>query len=208
MIRILVVDDHPIVREGLVAVLEDLENFEVVGAAGSGAEAVALAERLRPDVALLDLEMPDVQGTETIVRLTQRVPETRILVFTAYAIEELVLDAIRAGAKGYLLKGATAEEIENAIRAVHGGASYLTPQVAAMVMAQVAAPKPARPLLTPRETEILRLIAEGHSSKQIAHALTIAEPTVKFHIRSLFNKLGADNRAQAVALALQQGLLQ
>ena len=207
MIRILVVDDHPIVREGLVAVLEDLESFQVVGAAGSGAEAVAMAERLIPDVALLDLEMPDVQGTETIVRLTQRVPAARILVFTAYAVEELVLDAIRAGAKGYLLKGATAEEIESAIRAVHGGASYLTPRVAAMVMAQVAAPKPTRPTLTPRETEILRLVAEGHSSKQIAHTLSLAEPTIKFHLRSLFNKLGADNRAQAVALALQQGLL-
>ena len=207
MIRILVVDDHPIVREGLVAVLEDREDFQVVGAAGSGAAAVAMAERLHPDVALLDLEMPDVQGTETIVRLTERVPEARLLIFTAYAVEELVLNTIRAGAKGYLLKGATSEEIENAIRAVHAGESYLTPRVAAMVMAQVATPKPARPTLTPRETEILRQIAAGHSSKQIAHALTIAEPTVKFHIRSLFNKLGADNRAQAVALALQQGLL-
>ncbi|HZO88929.1 MAG TPA: response regulator transcription factor [Chthonomonadaceae bacterium] len=204
MIRVLVVDDHPIVREGLVAVLEDQPDFQVVGAAGSAEEAVTLAGRLCPDVTLLDLELPGMDGVEALPQLT---PATRIVVFTAYDADERVFGAIRSGARGYLLKGATAEEIARAIRVVHGGGSYLEPRVAAKVMAEMGAPHRAAPGLSAREREVLRLVVAGLSNKQIAHALSITERTVKFHMTSIFNKLGAENRAQAVALAMERRLL-
>ena len=207
MISILVVDDHPVVREGLVAVLEDQADFRVVGAVGSGEEALALAERLRPDVVLLDLELPGMDGVEALPRFAAVSPETRILVFTAYDTDERVLGAVRAGARGYLLKGATSEEIARAVRAVHGGGSSLEPRVAARLLAEVGGPRRGAPGLSERERAVLRLVAEGLPNKQIARALAIAERTVKFHLASAFRKLGADNRAQAVALAVQRGLL-
>ncbi|MGQ0548890.1 MAG: response regulator [Armatimonadota bacterium] len=205
MIRILVVDDHPIVREGLVAVLEDQADFEVGGTAGSAAEALELVQPMRPDVILLDLELPGMDGLEAMPRLLAAAPDARIIVFTAYDTDERVLGAIKAGAKGYLLKGAAAEEIAGAIRAVHSGGSHLSARVAAKVVAAVNAPR--RTVLTAREREVLRLVADGRSTKQIARSLAITERTVKFHIASIMNKLGADNRAQAVALATRRGLL-
>lgn len=205
MIRVLIVDDHPIVREGLVVVLEDQTDFNIPGTAASAEEAIELAGRVQPDVVLLDLELPGMDGVEAIPRLIAAAPDARIIVFTAYDTDEHVLGAIKAGAKGYLLKGAAAEEIASAIRAVHAGGSHLTPRVAAKVVAAVNAPR-AR-LLTAREREVLRLVADGRSTKQIARSLSITERTVKFHIASLMNKLGADNRAQAVALATRRGLL-
>jgi DNA-binding NarL/FixJ family response regulator len=207
VIRVLVVDDHPIVRQGLIAALGDEPDLEVVGSAGSAEEALALAERLRPDVALLDLELPGVGGVEAIPRFTVASPNTGILVFTAYDTDERVFGAIRSGAKGYLLKGAAAEEIARAVRAVHAGGSYLEPRVAAKLVADVRAPRRSRGELSDRERAVLRLVAQGLPNKQIARALTITERTVKFHLASAFNKLGADNRAQAVALASQRGLL-
>jgi DNA-binding NarL/FixJ family response regulator len=208
VIRILVVDDHPVVRQGLVAVLEDQPDFTVVGAAGSAEEGIALAASLSPDAVLLDLELPDINGVEAIPRIALAAPEARVLVFTAYDTEERVLGALRAGAKGYLLKGAAAEEIARAIRTVHGGGSYLEPRVAATVLAEFRAPqRPPEVTLSKRELEVLRLVAEGLSNKQIAHSLAIAEPTVKFHLTSIFNKLGVFNRAQAAALAVQRGLV-
>lgn len=205
MIRILIVDDHPIVREGLVAVLEDQADFEVVGATGSAAEALELVQRLEPNVILLDLELPGMDGLEAMPRLIAAAPDARIIVFTAYDTDERVIGAIKAGAKGYLLKGAAAGEIASAIREVHTGGSHLSARVAAKVVAAVNAPR-AR-LLTGREREVLRLVADGRSTKQIASSLSISERTVKFHIASLMNKLGADNRAQAVAVATRRGLL-
>jgi len=178
----------------------------VVGSAGSAEEALTLAGRLRPDVLLLDLELPAMGGVEAIPRLAEASPSTRVLVFTAYDTEERVLGAIQSGAKGYLLKGAASAEIARAVRAVAEGGSALEPSIAAKLVAAVRAPG-GTGRLTAREREVLRLIAEGLPSKQIARALGISERTVKFHTASLLRKLGADNRAQAVALAAQRGLL-
>jgi DNA-binding NarL/FixJ family response regulator len=207
VIRVLVVDDHPIVRQGLVGVLSDEDDLEVVGEAGSGREAIAAAARLRPDVVLLDLEMDDVDGVEAIPQLRTVHPDVEVLVFTAYDTDERVLGAIRAGARGYLLKGASSDEIARAIRSVAAGGSYLEPRVASTLLAEVNAPRQASPTLSEREREVLRLVADGLPTKQIANSLSISERTVKFHVNSIFHKLGADNRAQAVALAAQRGLL-
>ena len=207
MIRVLVVDDHPIVREGLVSVLEDQPDFKVIGSAGSAEEALALAERLGPDVVLLDLELPGLDGVAAIPRLLAVSPETRVLVFTAYDTDERVFGALKAGARGYLLKGATTADIARAIRVVHEGGSHLEPRIAAKLVAEVNAPRRPGGLLGQREQAVLPLIAAGLSNKQIAQALGVSERTVKFHITSIFHKLGADNRAQAVALAVQRGLL-
>jgi DNA-binding NarL/FixJ family response regulator len=206
MIRVAVVDDHPIVRQGLASTLDDEEDFEVVGVADSAEDALRRIGRLRPDVLLLDLELPGMSGIEAIPALLEASPSTRILVFTAYDTDERVLGAVQAGATGYLLKGATVAEIARAIRTVAGGGSALEGPVAARLMAAVRSPRGGSPL-TAREHEVLRLIAEGRAAKQIALALGISERTVKFHTGSLFRKLGADNRAQAVALAAQRGLL-
>lgn len=205
MIRVLVVDDHPVVREGLVAILEDEPDFEVAGSAGSAEDSLALAARVHPDVILLDLELPGMGGIEAIPRLAASVPKARVLILTAYDADERVLGAIKAGARGYLLKGAPAGEIAQAIRAVHAGGSYLAPRVAAKVLTQMRAPR--RSALSARERAVLRLVADGLTSRQIARQLSITERTVKFHIRSLLNKLGAENRAQAVAKAAERGLL-
>jgi DNA-binding NarL/FixJ family response regulator len=204
MIRVLVVDDHPIVREGLVTVLQDREEIEVAGAAGSAEEALDLAPRLRPDVILLDLELPGADGVAAIPALLEAAPGVRVLVFTAYSTDERVLGAVRAGARGYLLKGAPADEIARAIRIVHGGGSYLEPQVAARIVALAGSP---RATLTPREEDVLRLVAEGLPNKQIGRALGVTERTVKFHVSSLLQKLDAESRTQAVAAARQRGLL-
>ncbi|HLN13319.1 MAG TPA: response regulator transcription factor [bacterium] len=206
MIRILVVDDHPVVREGLVAILEDERDFQVMAAVGSAEAAVEAAGRGRPDIILLDLELPHVVGVDAIPRLAAVSPGARVVVLTAYDTEERVLGALRAGACGYLLKGATAEEIGRAIRAVHAGGSYLSARIAATVLTQVR--DPARTtVLTRRERMVLRLVADGLSSKAIARRLEITERTVKFHVGSILNKLGAGTRAQAVAEAARRGLL-
>jgi DNA-binding NarL/FixJ family response regulator len=203
----MVVDDHPIVRQGLVSVLGDEDDLEVVGEASSGREAIALASRVQPDVVLLDLEMPEVDGVEAIPQLLAARPGLGVLVFTAYDTDERVLGAVRAGARGYLLKGASADEIARAIRTLNGGGSYLEPRVASKLLAQVSSPHRPTTSLSEREREVLRLVADGLPTKQIALSLSISERTVKFHVNSIFHKLGADNRAQAVALAAQRGLL-
>jgi len=206
VIKLLVIDDHPIVRQGLTSSLDDEPDFEVVGAAGSAEEALLLAAR-RPDVILLDLELPGLGGVEAIPRLAEVSPGSAVLVFTAYQTDERVLGAIRAGAKGYLLKGATTAEIVAAVRTVAAGGSALEPRVAARLIAAVRSPREGGSQLTARERDVLRLIADGLPGKQIARALGISERTVKFHTASLLRKLGADNRAQAVALAAERGLL-
>lgn len=208
-ISILVVDDHPVVRQGLVAVLEDEPDFRVVGSAGSAEEGLLLAERQRPDVLLLDLELPGLDGVQALPRLLERSPDTRVIVFTAYDTDERVLGAVRAGARGYLLKGAAADEIARAVRVVHAGGSSLEARVAAKLLTRVRAGRAAGGSreLSEREREVLRLVAAGLPNKAIARALAIAERTVKFHVTSIFRKLGADNRAQAVALGLERGLL-
>ena len=206
MIRILVIDDHPVVREGLVASLQDDSEFDVVGAAGSIEEALPIVTSTRPEVILLDLELPGTDGIAAIPLLAAAEAGARILILTAYDTDERVLGALRGGAKGYLLKGAPLSEIARAIRAVHAGETYLEPRIASKVVAELG-PGRRSGALSRREREVLRLIAAGHSNKQIAQALGITERTVKFHVTSVLNKLGAENRAQAVALAGQRGLL-
>lgn len=223
-IRILIADDHPVVRDGLAAVLGTQDDFVVVGEAGNGAEAVEQAARLRPDVILLDLEMPEMDGVAVLQRLAALhaaaqagvEPGSRVIVFTAYDTDELIVAALRAGAQGYLLKGVPREQIFQAIRAVHAGGSLLQPVVASKLLRRAsgetgapAADRAAtREALTPREQEVLRLLAQGKTNKEIAQALIISERTVKFHVRSVFARLGATNRTEAVALAAQRGLVE
>ena len=205
MIKVLIVDDHPIVREGVTAVLERETDIDVVGAADTLDEGLRLAVKLRPDVVLLDLKLPDSQAVDGVTSFAR---ESRgILVFTAHDSDEDVFRAIRGGAKGYLLKGSPAAEIAEAVRQVHAGESYLSPRIAAKLVTGVLEPRRRSGLLSPRERGVLRLVAAGQSNRQIAETLSISERTVKFHVTSIFNKLGAENRAQAVAIAAERGLL-
>ncbi|GAB4462356.1 MAG: response regulator transcription factor [Anaerolineae bacterium] len=208
-IRILVADDHPVVREGLVAMLGTQPDFAVVGEAGTGAEAVAQAAALHPDVILLDLEMPEMDGVAALQRLREAEPGARVIVLTAFDTDERILEAVRAGAQGYLLKGVGRDEIFNAVRVVHSGGSLLQPVVASKLLRTVSAAQTAPPGadLTAREVEMLRLLARGLQNKEIAAALVVTERTVKYHVSSILGKLGAGNRTEAVALAAQRGLV-
>ncbi len=227
-IRLLLADDHPIVREGLRAVLETQPDFVVAGEAGDGAQAIALAAALRPDVILLDLEMPGLDGEAALRALRAADPAARVLVFTAFDTDERILGAVRAGARGYLLKGAPRHELFAAIRVVAAGGSLLQPLVAARLIRHVAdqhsttndqrpATKDARrpsaahrppPVLTERQRDVLRLLALGRQNKEIAADLSISERTVKFHISAILAKLEAGNRTEAVARAAQLGLVE
>jgi DNA-binding NarL/FixJ family response regulator len=205
MIRVLIVDDHPIVREGVASVLEREADIQVVGAADGIENGVRLVADRRPDVVLLDLKLPDSTESDSVQRFARA--GRRIVVFTANDADEIVLRAIRDGARGYLLKGSPAAEIAAAIRTVHGGGSYLSPRIATALVSDVARPRGRTTLLSARERGVLRLVATGLSNREIGQALAISERTVKFHVTSILNKLGADNRAQAVALAARRGLL-
>jgi DNA-binding NarL/FixJ family response regulator len=205
MIRVLIVDDHPIVREGVTAVLERERDIEVVGAASTVEEGLRLVARLHPDVVLLDLKLPDADGAAGVTSFAR---ESRgIVMFTAYDGDDDVLRAIQSGARGYLLKGSPAAEIAQAIRRVHAGESYLSPRIATKLVSGVNQPRGRTGVLSARERGVLRLVAAGLSNREIGHALSISERTVKFHVTAIFNKLGAENRAQAVAVAAQRGLL-
>jgi DNA-binding NarL/FixJ family response regulator len=204
-VRLLLADDHPIVREGLAAVLETQPDFSVVGQAGDGAQAVALARELRPDVVLLDLAMPEMDGAEALTAMRQDHPDLRALVFTAFDTDERIIGAVQAGAQGYLLKGAPREELFRAIRIVAAGGSLLQPAVAARLMRHMAAPEVAA--LSDREQEALGLLAQGLQNKEIAARMGISERTVKFHVSAILTKLGAGNRTEAVHLARSRGLL-
>lgn len=203
-IRILVVDDHPVVREGLAAILATQPDFEVAGEAGSGAEAVLQAASLAPDVVLMDLEMPGVDGVEAIRRLRERDPGVRVVVLTAFDTDERIVAAIRAGAQGYLLKGAPRADIFRAVRVVREGGSLIEPLVASKLLRRV---RDDPDELTAREREVLALLARGLPNRGIAAALFVAERTVKFHVSSILAKLGAGNRTQAVARARERGLV-
>jgi DNA-binding NarL/FixJ family response regulator len=210
LIRILVADDHPVVRDGLAAILSTQPDFEVMGQAGTGREAVEQATALQPDLVLLDLEMPELDGVGALEQLRALNPAVRVIVFTAFDTDERILGAVRAGAQGYLLKGVPREELFNAIRVVHSGGSLLQPVVASKLMRQVSHQGQAmeREPLTPREMEVLRLLAQGWQNKEIAAELVISQRTVKFHVSSIMGKLGAGNRTEAVAIAAQQGLVE
>jgi DNA-binding NarL/FixJ family response regulator len=207
-IRILIADDHPVVRDGLVAILNTQPDFEIAAVAEDGQEAVELAATLRPDVILLDLEMPRLDGAAAIRQMRAADPNVRVIVFTAYDTDERILTAVQAGAQGYLLKGAPRQELFEAVRIVHAGGSLLQPVVAFKLLRQVSreAEIGVEPL-TPREQEVLQLIAQGLQNKEIAAQLVISERTVKFHVSAILSKLGAGNRTEAVTMAVQQGVI-
>jgi DNA-binding NarL/FixJ family response regulator len=213
-IRVLIADDQRVVREGLSMVLGLLPDVTVVGAASDGLEAVELAERLRPDVVLMDLRMPHCDGVEATRRLRERVPDSRVVVLTTYSDDRSVLDALRAGARGYLTKDAGGAELRAALRQVLDDAAVIDPAVQHHLVDAIAAGRPDPPAvtdpagtLTPREAEVLALIATGLSNTQIAGRLVISEATVKTHVNHLLTKIDARDRAQAVAYAYQHGLL-
>jgi DNA-binding NarL/FixJ family response regulator len=212
-VRLLVVDDHPVVRQGLRTFLETRADFAVVGEAGDGDTAVAEAARLQPDVILMDLVMPGVDGVEAINRIRATNPGARILVLTSFASAEQVLPALRAGAAGYLLKDAAPAEVEAAIRAVHRGEGLLDPAITATVLAEVSRPAAEATdtdagfaSLTRREREVLALLGRGMTNATIARELFVAEKTVKTHVSSILAKLRLSDRTQAALYAARLGL--
>jgi DNA-binding NarL/FixJ family response regulator len=200
-----VCDDHPVVRDGLTAVLGTQPDFEIVAEASNGREMVERALALKPDVILLDLEMPEVDGVQALRDLRAVWPHARVLVFTAFDTDERIVGAIQAGALGYLLKGAPRADLFRAIRAVERGESLLQPVVQTRLLQHLREQVEPVESLTPREGEVLRLVAEGKTNKEIAGALSITERTVKFHVGAIMGKLGAANRTEAVRLAAQRG---
>ncbi|MBG0827283.1 response regulator transcription factor [Planomonospora sp. ID67723] len=210
MIRVLIADDHPVVRQGLRTFLDLQDDLEVVGEASDGAEAVALVESLSPDVLLLDLKMPVLDGIGTLLRLSEREPSPRVLVLTSFSDRQDVVPAMRAGAAGFLYKDVEPGALVRAIRAVHGGQVLLAPEAAEAVLAGPAqgAATPGAPVapLTDREREVLTLIASGRSNREIARDLAVAEKTVKTHVSNVLMKLGVQDRTQAALYAVRHGL--
>ncbi len=216
-LRVLVADDHLIVRQGLRLILETEPEFELVGEAADGAEAVRLAGQLQPDVILMDLRMPGMDGLTAIEHLHAEQPQVAVVILTTFNEDELMLRGLRAGAKGFLLKDTSREALFNAIRAAGRGETLLKPEIMARLLAVASAPPAAHPsqpaagepaaLLSEREREVLAGVARGERSKEIALRLGISERTVKAHLDSIFNKLGVDSRAAAVSVALQRGIL-
>lgn len=207
MIRVLVADDHPIVRSGIVALLQTAEDVEVVGEAADGAAAIELARSLAPDLVLMDLRMPVLNGDEATAHILAANPLIRVVVLTTYETDESILTAIEAGASGYLLKAAPQEEILAGIRSVARGDVALAPSIAAMLVRRVARPAANVVTLSDRETQVLALVAGGHSNQAIAARLFISEATVKTHLVHAFEKLGVRDRTRAVTLAMELGLL-
>ena len=201
-IRILVVDDHPLLREGIAFLIKSDHDMELVAEAADGEEAIERFRRHRPDVTLMDLQMPNLDGTQAIIRIMQEFPDAKIIVLSTYSGDIQVLKAIKAGARGYIGKGHVHRELLEAIRTVHAGHKRLPSEIAAELAEHVADEE-----LSSREIEVLRLIAAGNSNKQIADKLSIGETTVKNHISNILSKLGANDRAHAVTIALRRGII-
>jgi len=209
-IRILVADDHLIIRQGLRLILETEDEFEMVGEAADGAEAVHLCAELHPDVVLMDLRMPGMDGLAAIERLRTEQPDIAVVILTTFNEDDLMMRGLRAGAKGYLLKDTDRATLFHTIRAAARGETLLKPEIIARVLSNVGetnAPLGAKAELTGRELEVLCAVARGDRSKEIALRLGISERTVKAHLASVYNKLGVDSRAAAIAVAAQKGLL-
>jgi DNA-binding NarL/FixJ family response regulator len=210
-LRVVIADDQPMMRAGFKAVLEATGDIQVVAEAATGAEAVAAADEYSPDVVLMDIRMPEMDGIEA----TRRLPRQRILILTTFGIDDYIIDALRAGASGFLLKDAPTAEVVDAVRAVAAGDAVLSPQVTRQLLNQVARRLPAAVSQTPaalteltrREHEVLRMLAAGLSNAEIAHALVISEPTVKSHVSNLLGKLGLRDRVQAVIYAYETRLI-
>jgi len=201
-IRILIADDHPVVREGLAAMIKRRTDMTVVAEANHGQEAVALFHQHQPDVVLMDLRMPEMDGVEAIVTIREQTPEARVIVLTTYDTDEDIYRALRAGAKAYLLKDTPREELLDTIRAVSAGRTRVPSDVAAKLVERVSSET-----LTAREVDVLRLIVAGHSNREIATLLYISEGTVKTHVNHILMKLGVSDRTQAVTTALRRGLV-
>ncbi|MFJ9466481.1 response regulator [Streptomyces caniferus] len=204
-VTVLIVDDHPVVRDGLRGMFASAPGFEVLGEAGNGVEGVALAVRLDPDVVLMDLRMPGGGGVAAITELARRAPRCKVLVLTTYDTDSDTLPAIEAGATGYLLKDTPREELFTAVRAAAEGRTVLSPAVASRLVSRVRSP--GNEPLSAREREVLALVAKGTSNREIAAVLFISEATVKTHLTHIYGKLGAKDRAAAVALAYDRGIL-
>ena len=210
-IRILIVDDHPVVREGIGSMLKKEADFKVVGEASNGLEAVEKARELAPDVVLMDLRMPEMDGVEAISRIKAEKPEIKFIILTTYSDDEYIFKGIAAGARAYLLKDAPRDELFKAIRMVSRGESLIQPVIASRVLdklAELSRKTPAGDTLSDREIEVLRLMAGGESNKDIADHLSITQSTVKTHIASIFQKLNVTTRTEAVTNALKKGIIQ
>jgi two-component system, NarL family, response regulator LiaR len=207
-IRVLIVDDHGVVREGLRAYLELEPDIEVVGEARDGLEGVRRAQELHPDVVLMDLVMPNMDGVDATSRIKEQRPDTHVIVLTSFLDDERVVPAIKAGATSYLLKDVAATDLARAIRGARAGQAQLHPEVARRLMQQVTTPRKAEAgaQLTDREREVLRLLAEGRSNKEIARSLVVSERTVKGHVSNILGKLGLQDRTQAALYAVRHGL--
>ena len=209
-IRVLVVDDHRIVREGIRSLMEDIEDIQVIGEAGNGYQCVTLVDNLNPDVVLMDLMMPRMDGLEATRQISGKHPHIHVLVLTSFINDEKVFPAIKAGARGYLLKDTGSKELIDAIRKVHRGEPSLAPEIAKKVLSEIRQPAPGeQPTpdpLTERELQVLKLVAQGKSNKQIASELNISIHTVRTHVNRILSKLHLANRVQATLYALRQGV--
>jgi NarL family two-component system response regulator LiaR len=207
-VRVMIVDDHAVVRSGLSAFLLAYDDLEFVGEAGGGAEAVAKCRALSPDVVLMDLVMPEIDGAEATRLIREECPDVQVIALTSYKEEELVQGALKAGAIAYLLKNVSAEELANAVRAAHAGRPTLAPEAAqVLIKAATHAEQPDRGL-TGRELEILQLMVNGLSNPDIAKKLWVSRSTVKFHVSNILMKLGASSRTEAVSMAIHERLVQ
>ena len=206
VITVVIADDHPFVRHGLRTYLETLDDMDVAGEAANGVEAVELVERLFPDVVLMDLVMPELDGIGAIRRIREVAPSTRVIALTSFADDEKVFPAIKAGAAGYLLKDVRPADLADAVRKASRGEALLAPSVAARLMQEVSGERSAPAGLTERELEVLRLIARGMSNKQIAKELVVSEKTVKTHVSNILAKLHLADRTQAALYAVREGL--
>ena len=209
-IRVLIVDDHTVVRDGLSAILGREEDIVVVGEASNGLESIDKARQLNPSVVLMDLRMPEVDGVEAMRRIRETQPDINFLVLTTFDTDEYIYRAIEVGAKGFLLKDASREDLFKAVRAVHRGESLIEPGVAARVLnrfVQLSQQSSQHELLSEREREVLQLMAKGAANKEIAASLSVSESTVKTHVANIFQKLGVNDRTGAVTEALQRAII-